>query len=1312
MKSYFKFSIVSVAAAAFLTACGGGSGSSTTDSSTNTSNNTSISGKAVDGYLRYSSICLDLNNDGYCQASSEPMSTTLKDGSYSLTLTNAQKSEYPEYSKSNLIVYGGQDSDTLKDFSGKLTAPFSSSGAIYVSPITTMVVAIQKASGSSLEEAKQKASSILGVTVEDVTSDPVAKAKEGDSKALKAALQVQKMVEVLVKAAKEDTTVSAGKSDNELSEDIFEALAIGASASDLALNDGASISDNLGKVLDKASADTSAQAKMGAKAKQVAAAAKVMAKKVEEAFTGETNLDTKKISQIALQIDKTKESVEQKVDETIDSDSQEDLVLDDEDIELEEVADADVEKELLINALIQSGLSLDDALIYANKILEKNIEFEVGDSFEDLQKELEEANHEELADITEVIKDKAEEIKEEIVAVEKPNETLNSIDDILSVTKVATVEHAKNLFSTLRTTAKSFLDEDENGNIDSSTIVGIQDGILKEKVKPEVENFVNRLETSADNVTALASAFGDSIETNFKTTVDALGERLDLISAILDSQVEDASWGPQETTAGDIVSQTYTLNESNQSIKVITITNQDTSKANIQITITEDILEEEIVSVNIKEGDNVFKDINYDLKIKSLSFDDNAGIKFKFLGSINGENNSNMNLTDLSISLDFNENSNKDNASSFENISFVFDGQINSDGRVLNGSLTLDESDSSKNAIAGKLVGLENEPTIEGVLKADINMDAMKESIDDEDDSINNWSWGTLALFSYEVDGERKYFIEIDREESKNKYTYGDVANISTKSFISTLHDGSKLNCEKEEKSNNLIYGQYTQKMNCTVSNVKDGTSQTQATNVQRHKIYEDYIVDVTLSNQQKAKLKFSGYNNNINLVNEDGHYIGSLDSDTYNVYLWETQEKVTVADISIRKAKLFENISNKFTLTAKVTDGNNVFSIEELLVSQKALAKESVASIKNLSVTDGLHTISVEHAALIFNTELYDANMTKKFDGTEYVYNEYEWDDYKSDTLKEALLKGFKADLKIDEKDFVINADLDLHFDKNEDLKEAIFDGLYSYDGTSLNGLIEIKNDFKEYSSIKSIDYLVQVNTIYSNYSEDKNDVAMYKPSYTNVGENKGSFIFIEDTEKGSYYEYVGENKGSYKRDFVEDSENGTFYKKVNKHIDNYCSTDIFESVDYVNIGSCENKTYSYANKEYLPTGSASMKVEVVANGFEPFSLEGNANMSEATSKASILFTQGSGENQYKLAIKGTLDNTLKSASTDEEERFKVQMGDSNGVKFSYESTEGENEVYSIKNINGEELATYGKNSTGNDWEIVYSDGTSETGF
>jgi hypothetical protein len=202
---------------------GGGSDSATSP----TNLDTTVSGKAVDGYLRYSTVCLDLSKDGYCQ-NTEPMTLTEEDGSFTLTVSSDHKA-HANYSTAQLLVYGGQDSDTGTDFIGKLKAP-NDGETINVTPLTTLVAEIvaDTTTTTTVAEAKEKVAHVFGIDASKVSSDPIELAKT-DGSVLSAALQVQKAVEKMV----ESSSATNQKDD---SAKIFAALASEIKATDVAAN--------------------------------------------------------------------------------------------------------------------------------------------------------------------------------------------------------------------------------------------------------------------------------------------------------------------------------------------------------------------------------------------------------------------------------------------------------------------------------------------------------------------------------------------------------------------------------------------------------------------------------------------------------------------------------------------------------------------------------------------------------------------------------------------------------------------------------------------------------------------------------------------------------------------------------------------------------------------------------------------------------------------------------------------------------------------------------------------------------------------
>lgn len=233
-----KSIVLSTALSALLAGCSSSTvvdeagGDQQGDSQT-TIQQTSISGKAIDGYLQDAIVCLDLDNDGYCQASSEPITTTLEDGSFRLAITQTQR-EHENFDEAMLLVFGGKDVDTGKDFKGKLLAPNDGSAILNVSPITTIVAKnVQKRLAENgeltreeikekIKEARQKVAEALEIDEDEIGLDPVAKKLAGDDKLIRKALQIQKSIEAQIIAG----NINEEEANDKI-EEIYEALADG-----------------------------------------------------------------------------------------------------------------------------------------------------------------------------------------------------------------------------------------------------------------------------------------------------------------------------------------------------------------------------------------------------------------------------------------------------------------------------------------------------------------------------------------------------------------------------------------------------------------------------------------------------------------------------------------------------------------------------------------------------------------------------------------------------------------------------------------------------------------------------------------------------------------------------------------------------------------------------------------------------------------------------------------------------------------------------------------------------------------------------
>ena len=196
------------ATAVLLAACGGGGGGS---SSTN-----ALSGVAVDGYLQGATVFLDMNRNGLLDAG-EPSTVTDLNGRYALDYSGVTGS----ITGLPVVVTGGVDSDTGFAFAGKLSAPVDSAKqAQVVTPLTTLVDAmVAQRLAADVASAKQKVATALGLTVDQLSTDPVA-AIASNPGIYTTAVALQRSIQMLASA-----NAVSGETSHQSQERVIRALA-------------------------------------------------------------------------------------------------------------------------------------------------------------------------------------------------------------------------------------------------------------------------------------------------------------------------------------------------------------------------------------------------------------------------------------------------------------------------------------------------------------------------------------------------------------------------------------------------------------------------------------------------------------------------------------------------------------------------------------------------------------------------------------------------------------------------------------------------------------------------------------------------------------------------------------------------------------------------------------------------------------------------------------------------------------------------------------------------------------------------------
>jgi hypothetical protein len=156
---------------------------------------TLISGKAIDGYLKNATFCLDLNKNDTCDLD-EPTVITSNTGSFNISITQDILNQARD-SRAPYLVYGGIDVETGQPFVGKLKAIVEKS-KINVTPLTTMADAVYRNNSSkSIEESKTDVAKALDIEVNEVNSDFIQLARTGNLQPLNVALSTHKTLEAI-----------------------------------------------------------------------------------------------------------------------------------------------------------------------------------------------------------------------------------------------------------------------------------------------------------------------------------------------------------------------------------------------------------------------------------------------------------------------------------------------------------------------------------------------------------------------------------------------------------------------------------------------------------------------------------------------------------------------------------------------------------------------------------------------------------------------------------------------------------------------------------------------------------------------------------------------------------------------------------------------------------------------------------------------------------------------------------------------------------------------------------------------------------
>lgn len=749
------------------------------------------------------------------------------------------------------------------------------------------------------------------------------------------------------------------------------------------------------------------------------------------------------------------------------------------------------------------------------------------------------------------------------------NKFNDDINNIIKTDSVADTANAKNLVKELRATIAKTYNDGTNPNLVSA--YKNQSDLVSSKIVPAVTNVTNDIDSSFNTAGSMVASFGADINTNFKTITDNFSNRVNQWIDVL-----DAGQTSQTTQYGDAI--THTADK----FKVTGI------GANIEVNLSTQNSE---TGTSLLYGD-LFGDgytmsitkLNYNLTTKQVEV--TATVHF-----VNTSNN------DIAATLNANWIYDKSLSAlnSGKNVTFAFDGDIKTGGRIFNGKIRFSDADTTLNYISGKLVGKVGEPTLEGKLVMNSDLNLLKKMSSEK----NYKTWGD-AFFAEKSDGTNSIILSSSPSfySSDNKlvsslpsgnYTFStptDSTLTTSCNAISKSLDGTVLECGNGLKVKHIIFHKYTG-MEAIV-------------NGKKKVIYSKYINTYNKPNTI-----------NFYLLNEDKNDYRKSSSLTYNV---ESKEfNLQICDYTNHLSTCTDQNANVSNVSYRFLD--NIYTLP-------------LNFAMNLSLKDGIKEVS------------FDANANK-------IPNEKIW---KAKLSNVKYLKGTDG-ITIDEIKAVVQ-DLDI---KNS----SVFwykDGVLSHiDATNIRGNITSSDGNKLTVNVSvAMDKIVEPNSLAFSDFESNTWYGFGNANINirNIIKLSGSYQYANSTFQGSV--------------LLDQRELGT-------------ATTGYNNYNYT----------TYVNKNTsIVSVNAKIDGEFGFSGYTPYTL--SARIFQNGGKFILSETTG-----YKLAGKYN------------DETKELNFGDTNGVRLK-----GTTNNFSLQDKNGNNLGTFGQISNGNNWEIKYSDNSTETLF
>ena len=778
----------------------------------------------------------------------------------------------------------------------------------------------------------------------------------------------------------------------------------------------------------------------------------------------------------------------------------------------------------------------------------------------------------------------------------------STVETLLESNASATVADAKYLVNQLREAQTSFIDLNDTND---STVVATQAALLQNNIAPRLDAIATDLNATAARLENCAISFETSVKEDLNTTLALLVARVDAIGVLFDRHDENETW--EENTSfpfNDNVKHTYSKSGT-------TVTEVVTINGDSLTTVWEDTEDGRVDSVTtsgaIEFSQTIDSENSYRLDVTTLDFQNDKG-ELNASGRLYGKNSASAVLKELYVSFDINQSI--DNPTALSNIDVRFDGTVSAGGRTLDGKLTLNDNDASKNVLNGDLTCANNEPSFTGKIVLNIPLQAFKEIDRDSDRRGNVEPYAGLVMVTFDDNttsmAVEALFREISYHSETNEIT-GDYNGTHVQEVTFVTQADRNLTCTiNENRSGSESYYSSTHTVTCAGGSVTPYYGYDKVITITTID-GKEHIVDNMWLDYQWIDDNNSIYIPYIWLQNEGEVYVDE------NATLINNGAEFKVAAISVRDAKEFKDYTFDISAEGTITEGSKEITARIGLANTLAKGR----------------------------SDLYVENLGVNIDGDNYAY-------------ADRLAIGMRP----------------------SDMAGFITVGL-------IGGA-----DYWMYNSVE--DY--QMHSIfesYQTYSEYNSGNGGKEPTLD-------QFITAIDATQVSVA--VTDTNGST-LSFEGNLTARRTYGDVNASA-SFSGTYSYSGASFSGIIDV-NATRDVVNDE-LATLNACIQGRIAANGFEPFSISASEAFAFGRTEGYLYLTRGTSP-LYEIGV-SVIGNVNSSVT--------VNLADSNGVKGTYtvDANTSAPSVFNLTDTSGRTLATFGKNTTGNNWEVTYSDGTSET--